>query len=503
MSSIARLASFHRIPASCDGAPALDGTIRACELSTGESAAVTKRTLLRCSMAVAATGLLLVLLLVRAPGSTKGDRVSAAVPSAVRSGSSTASAVDPPDAPSHARLSVRRPPASVAELGVLTDRTEESLASVIDRASLAQHVTADLCGDPASCDAVRGTLNDGSQTTVQVLDASTWSLDQADVDGGARGLSAAERARVRKLSRVVIVHVTTPTGPGALALRAAIAATAVVAREVSGVVWDQLLARFESGRVFASHAVTDPLGSSAFRRDRVEVLYEPKGAGLVRVLTAGLSRWGAPDVEAAAVPEPVSARMAEVLLAVAEALADGVTTQPLMLSRSDLARARGEAYAPDVDLPAAIPVEVGVATTHPENGDPNDFMAHVVPPAGGGPMGYLDLAERFFGPVLATSPGEEVLRTRRERAQAALEAALERWQARKESGARVMVLLPFPIPGDAGVESMWLEVTKADGRTVTGRLIDDPLGATDMKRGDEVTRPRAQVEDLELRGGGP
>jgi Uncharacterized protein conserved in bacteria (DUF2314) len=400
-------------------------------------------------------------------------------------------------------LPVRRPPSAVAELGVLTDRTEDALAPVIDRASLAKHLTADLCGDAPSCDAVRTTLNDDTRTTVQVVDASTWSLEQADVDAGARGLSPAERAHVGKLARVVVIRVATAAGPGALALRTAIAVTAAVAREVSGVVWDQLLARFESARVFASHAVTAPLESSTFRRDRVEVLYQPKGEGLVRVLTAGMSRWGQPDVEATAVPVPVSPRMAEVVLGVAEALAAGATTQPLMLSRDDLARARGEPYALDAALPPPVPVPVDVVTTHPENGDPNEFMARIVPSAGEGPIGYVDLAERFFGPVLAASPGEDVLRARRAKAQARLEAALGRWDAQKASGAKVMVLLPFTIPGDAGVESMWIDVTRADARTVTGTLTDEPLGATDVKRGDEVTRPRTQVEDFEIRGGTP
>jgi hypothetical protein len=30
--------------------------------------------------------------------------------------------------------------------------------------------------------------------------------------------------------------------------------------------------------------------------------------------------------------------------------------------------------------------------------------------------------------------------------------------------------------------------------------MDDPLGATEVKRGDVVTRPRTEVEDVELRG---
>jgi hypothetical protein len=465
---------------------------------------VSKRTLLYCcSSGVALVVAVLLFARLRSPGPTSdpGARPVSA-PSAARRGSSTAGASNGALTPApSAPLPLRRPAAAIAELGVLTDRTEETLAPRIDRTALAQHVTADLCGDPASCDAVRATLNDGSQTTVQVVEASTWSLDQADIDAGARGLSAAERARVARLPRVVVIHVTTPAGPKALALRTAMAATALVARDLDGVVWDQLLARFESARVFALHAVTEPLEANAFRRDRLEVLYEPKGVGLIRVLTAGLSRWGVPDVEAAAVPTPVSARMAEVVLGVAEALANGATTQALTLG--DLARARGEDYAADAGFPAAVPVDVEVVSAPPENGDPNDFMARIVPPAGEGPIGYVDLAERFFGPVLAASPGDAVLRAQGQRAQARLEAALGRWEVQKASGTKVMVLLPFPIPGDAGLESMWIEVTKADGRTVTGKLTDEPLGATDVKRGDEVTRPRTQVEDLELRAGTP
>jgi hypothetical protein len=204
-----------------------------------------------------------------------------------------------------------------------------------------------------------------------------------------------------------------------------------------------------------------------------------------------------------AVPTAATPRMAEVVLAVAQAIADGATTQPLVLSRDDVARARGQAYPADAGLPAVKPVEVDVVTAHPENGDPNDFMARIVPSGGEGPIGYVDLAERFFGPILAASPGEDVLAERRGKAQGKLAGAVSTWNAQRESGARLLVLLPFPIPGDAGTESMWLDVTKADAKTVTGKVMDEPLGATDVKRGDEVTRPRTQVEDVELRGAKP
>ena len=399
-----------------------------------------------------------------------------------------------------APLPIRRPPTAIAEFGVLTDRSEDQLESRIDDASLAMLVTPDLCGDVAACDAVHATLKDESATHVQVLDASTWSLEKADLDAGGAGLTAAERANLRKLQRVVVVHVAAPAGPEQLALRAALAATAAIARDFHGIVWDQLLARFESARTFASHAVTTPLGASVFRRDRVDVLYQPAGEGVIRVLTAGLSRWGQPDVEAAAVAMSAAPRMAEVVLAVAKAIADGATTQPLILSRDDVATARGQPYPSDAGFPESKPIEVDVVTAHPHDGDPNDFIARIVPPVGEGPIGMMDLAERFFGPLLSASPGNDVLTFQRATAQGKLGTAVSTWQAQRASGARLLVLLPFAIPGDAGIESMWIDVTRADARTVTGKVMDEPLGATDVKRGDEVTRPRTEVEDLDLRG---
>ena len=62
-------------------------------------------------------------------------------------------------------------------------------------------------------------------------------------------------------------------------------------------------------------------------------------------------------------------------------------------------------------------------------------------------------------------------------------------------GKRLLVRLPFPIPGDVGFEAMWVEVTSYATDTVTGTVVDEPI-ATDVARGDRVTRPRTEVEDV-------
>jgi hypothetical protein len=405
----------------------------------------------------------------------------------------------PPPLPKPVVKALKRPSNSVAEFGVLTDKKLPDLDELCDdRTVVANMVRAKHCGDDATCAALAEVILDLGATTLQPAESSDWNLSQANFDAGARGLTAAQRARVKKLPSVVVVHVVAPTDARQLALRTATALAGALADKLDGIVWDQLLERFETPQAFEAHALTETLGEPTFRRDRMELLFEPKEPGIVRILTSGLSRWGQPDIEAAAVPTAATERVGEIVLGVAAAVANGAPDGPITLTRGDLAHARGKDYAADAGMPAPEKVQVDVASVHPESGDPNDFVARIAGPAGDSAMAMLDLAERFFGPVLAASPGNDVMNARQKKAQEDLGPALAKWSAGHASGTRLLVQLPFTIPGDAGSESMWLEVTGFNARTVTGHLMDEPLGATDVHFGDEVTRLRAEVEDLKL-----
>lgn len=397
---------------------------------------------------------------------------------------------------------LRRPPASSVTLGVLTDRPEADVIAVIDRARLAEGIASPLCGDASACDAVRSTLLDEHATTLSSGSLSDWAFGGLVLDAGVAGLPVEERGRAARVSRVVSIRVSTATSPRQLAVRAAFAAAAEVAEKLGGWVQDPLLARLETARAFAAHAVTVPLDASAFRRDRVEILVEPLGEGVVRLLSAGLSRWGAPDVEASRVPRGARDRVIEIVLAVAAAVADGEEVGPCVLSRDDVARVRGEAYPSEAELPPLAHIPIDLVSVRGAAGDDADFVARISPSGGDGPMGYLDLAERFFGSLLDSAPEAPDARGRDE-TQRQLDAALARWSSDSGPRARLLVRFPFVIPGDAGVESMWVDVARFDAWTVGGVLLDDPLAATDVARGDSVARPRAQVETLRWADGAP
>ena len=219
----------------------------------------------------------------------------------------------------------------------------------------------------------------------------------------------------------------------------------------------------------------------------------------MRVLTAGLSRWGAArrrggggaDAGGRAHGRGGAGRRAGARRRRVDAAAGAVARRPR-------ARARARPTRPTRACRRSMPVDVDVVTAYPENGDPNDFMARIVPSAARGAHRRTSISRSASsGRCSRRRRGDDVLAAAARRRRASSAAAVKAWEAQRASGAKLLVLLPFPIPGDAGVESMWIDVTRLDARTVTGKVMDDPLGATDVKRGDEVTRPRSEVEDVE------
>jgi hypothetical protein len=399
-----------------------------------------------------------------------------------------------------------RPKRSNVELGVLVDRSEAEVRAWTDhRERVAAAITGRLCGDDQTCGAVRAAVRDEASTGFRVMPASDWNLGRLDVDASASGLTASDRQGFAKRSRVVVVSTSMPTSTDQLSIRAALAATAVIAEALDGLVHDPLLVRIERPKDFAAHAIVTPLGGATFRRDRVEILYEPKSEGVVRVLTAGLSRWGSPDVEASRVPTGAQARVADLVLGVAEAVAQGSAEASVTLGIEDLVRAAGIARKsiPEgvADGEQAPENTIQLGSVNPESGDPNDFMARILPPDGDGPMGYLALAEHFFGRVLGASTDRAAANPgQRREARRGVDEALARWGETSDAGGKLLVRLPFDILGDAGVEAMWVEVTDFNDKTVTGSLVDEPLAAVTFSRGQSVTRRRDEVEAVTVRG---
>jgi hypothetical protein len=424
--------------------------------------------------------------------------------------SASATTAPPPRDP----IAIRRPAAAIVELGVMSDRPEKEMAPLAVPSAAIALVAAKHCGDDRACDAVRALLREEGHLRLELRDAPGWRMPrESELANAASALTPKERETFAKSPRVIVVTVSGNAKPDQLPIRAGFAIAAAIAEKLGAFVYDPVLDRAEKSSQFAEHVVKEPLGASAFRRDRIDFQYVPRDEANLRAITTGMVRFGAPDLEVASAPKGILPKLVDVLAAIAKKVADGAETSPIALGLADLDRAR-DGGATSADESGTL--EIDLLGVHPENGDPNDVMARVVPPEGATTQGYEGLVDSLFGPSAQgwEPPTPEEFRATRTRTQAALASVLTRWKAAQKDGgesAELYVQLPF-VPsssrsGDGGPDAsdlmafewMWLEVKSFDDKSLTGALVDDPEDVPGLSKGDKVTRRRDEVSDYLLK----
>ena len=383
---------------------------------------------------------------------------------------------------------IARPHDAVAELGILTDRPKAELEALVAPASLAALLDTRHCGPVATCDAVRGLVRAGEGVEVSVSTAAEWGLPvPSTLDTVAKGLTPKERAGLARLPSVVVVRVTGAATPTHLVARTGFALAAAVAERVRGFVHDETVRRIETADAFAAHAITAPLGDSAFREDRILIQSYVQDDGTTRLISLGMRRFGAPDLEVRGAQAGASRSLAAIVNAVAARLAAGASEAPLDVSLDD-PRAKGKSATVDLVVPPL------------QQGDPDNTIVRIVPAGGAEPAAYDRLVAAFFGAAeqLVDQPDDAELTAARDRARRAFPATLARWKASPEPRPKLLVKLPFPIAGDAGSEWMWVEVKGVSGDAVTGTLANSPAYATDLHAGAAVTGRTRDLYDAML-----
>jgi len=432
-------------------------------------------------------------------------REPAPASSATTASAAPSSSVDIPKMP----RAIKRPSAAVAELGIFSDKPKAELDAIVDPKKAVALLASQHCGDGATCEAVKKFLLEENHLRLEVLTSAAWNTPpERDLPRVAPTLTEADRAKIAKMKSVVRVLVSGPAQPDNLPARGGFALAAAIAEKLQGFVHDQVTDRLELAAQFGKRAITAPLGQSAFRKDRIDFQFTTREGGNMRLITAGMLRYGAPDLEVYGAQRAVVERLTDVLGALCEAMAGGATKSPITISLSDIERARGAKFDDSLAMPPPIPIEIDLDDVPPENGDPNDLMARVIPPDGPSPEGYEDLAASFFGldPV-GPSPLDEI-RATKEKAQRMLPAILEKFTKLRGEGAALFLEIPFPTDAEGkddpatnpdAFDFLSLEITSYDANTVTGTIYEDPAGAYGVKKGDSVTRKRTEVTDYILR----
>jgi hypothetical protein len=384
-------------------------------------------------------------------------------------------------APLASGSAITRPPEAVAELGVLTEAAEGDLAPFRDPKQVASMLDERECGGALS--AVRAFAS--RSLVLDVMPSTFWPMPSfEDLPDVTRTLTDGERAKLGRPLRLVSVRTSGPAAPDQLPARTAYAAAIAIARATGGLVYDRVDDRIESAETFATHAIVAPMGASVFRLDRIEIRYMARADGNVRLITSGLLRFGAPDVDVASVEPRFAAPLADLVAEVARSLVDGAHTSPI-----------------DVALDGAK-LRVDLADVHPESGDPNTTMVRVVSEGETTPAAYARLAATI--PIDAgdtTTPSDDELDASRIRTQSHLHSVLDRFAADRDAGARLYLQLPFDYvtdAGEAGEEWMWVDVERWDETSIDGKLVDDPDNTMPLHRGDAVHRLRAEATAYEL-----
>lgn len=231
--------------------------------------------------------------------------------------------------------------------------------------------------------------------------------------------------------------------------------------------------------------------------DRLRVTTEARGHG-VTVASAGMAKFGLPDLELADVPADLEEPAAALLLGLAHVLLRllneqaGLRRTPLTsletpgdvrVAREDVIHA-GCGQAVRASEGGAGWARVPLAVDEGPDGRPRALR---VGPPEGLERGWLRHAiEHLLGPCPAASVSGHRPEAAAMRTALSMEDAAERYRVGRESGVALRVLVEFPTT-DGGSEPLWVRVAKWEGVMLEGALCDPPHRRLDLAPNRHVT----------------
>ncbi len=368
-------------------------------------------------------------------------------------------------------MPIVRPADSFFEAVVVTGAAEADLAKLAEPAAVVALLQARHCGDAAACAAVRGMVTDATRTALEIATTERWILPgREQVGPAAPSLSPPQLDQLYRAQHVIVVRIREPRAPGVadagaardhLAMRAGLAVTAALAEASNGFVYDEVRHHIVDAKGAVAMAITAPLGQSVFRPELITVEIAPDDDDTVRVLSRGLRRFGAPDLEFPNAPKARAAELSRVMNQLAARLAAGADTAPIALGPSDLGLPVGDAGAESVSFffePA--PLDEGQPDNEILDVDTEDTLE-------------ADLA-RLFGGGSGLSVAEL-------QSKVAVQLPPVLALYRKSPGGALLLRVELAVEG--GTEAMWVEVATCDAAPVgklparcKGTLRNEPRG---------------------------
>lgn len=319
-----------------------------------------------------------------------------------------------------------------------------------------------------------------------------------------RGLSR-EQAQAMQASRQALVlafgHPGTRVWEG---LRAANELTERVARETSGLIWDEETREAFTPDEWHQRRVTG-WNDGYPDMTRQIVIHAYKDTDLVRAITLGMARVGLPDVLMEEFPWSVNQAVGSLINALCQTLAEGAAIKKNGELDLDLKALRHtglrERLLKSLQENARSTAQLTLRQGRHDEGDPDNRLIRISAeryPGKDASAKQDKLLTTLFGgedKVLAVRHNDAI-RAASERARARLPELKRLFTAGLRPGELIMLKAPFAIPGEARQEWMWVEVGRWGNGVIDGLLKNEPANIPDLHAGQRVSIKEADVFDF-------
>lgn len=331
--------------------------------------------------------------------------------------------------------------------------------------------------------------------------------EQEMLEVAARNLAPEEKARLAASERVTVLHFATKP-PAVEAVRQAQSLALELARDLGALLWDEQMGELFSVKDWHERRLEDWDGGEPLLPRHFNTQVYSDWDGTVRLVTAGLTAFGLPELGVQQVPAPLAGSLGAFLNVVAQLMLEGTAVRedgafPVDLDALKLAdwrEALKQQVRPDAKrrtLIALLPV------------DPSDvgglrlveviFQAHPGDTPSERP--YAAVAEVFGARseiVTADDDDAELEAASRAARETLLTRIKPRFQEGQEAESRLLVKAPFTT-ASGGIEWMWVHVTAWEGTSLKGTLDSQPANVPGLKAGSRVTVSEDTLFDYLLR----
>lgn len=223
----------------------------------------------------------------------------------------------------------------------------------------------------------------------------------------------------------------------------------------------------------------------------------------VRAITLGMSKFGVPDLVVEEFSWSNQRNIGHVLNLLGQAFVEGTEiSQPgqfdLDMHRLKNSEAR-EAQITKLKSNATGVLQLSLQRGAPEEGDPDNRLIEITFDRGNGPDVHArqtDVLSRGFGAddEVQSIQHDDAIKAASEQARKKLPSLRGQFKKGLAPGEYLLVKAPFKRPS-GGNEWMWVEVSRWQGKKITGLLQNDPFDIPDLKAGQAVEVSESDVFD--------